>query len=199
MKRLTRTLGLLALAACSSAPPASQAPPQQAWVPTPPVYALIGQRQDLNLTSAQVTALDSIGAALQRQNSPMLTELRELQQASGGFRRRPSPEATERARPLIDSLRENNRTAQEAVRALLSEEQRTRVCRISGPDRDDARRRQARQQQQPRQRGIGPDTTVNVFRGPWTWCGNRGTSAPAPGAAFADTTARPDTTAPPRP
>jgi hypothetical protein len=197
MKRLTRTLAVLALAGCSSAPPAESPGPQQPWVPTPPVYALIGERQELELTSAQVTSLDSIGAALQAQNGPALAELRDIQQSAGGFRRRPSPEATERARPLIDSVRENNRRSQEAVRALLTQEQRTEVCRMFGSDRGDARRREARQQPRQQPRGFGPDTTVNVFRGPWTWCGSQGTAA-QPAAARADTTARPDTAAPPR-
>ncbi|HEX2188908.1 MAG TPA: hypothetical protein VHG51_08430 [Longimicrobiaceae bacterium] len=206
MNRLIAALGLLALAACSSGPPPEPPAPQQPWVPTPPVYALIGERSELKLTSGQVTALDSIGVALHGQNSPKLMELRDMQ-PSGGFRRT-SADDVARARPLVDSIRENNRRAQEAVRAVLTEQQRTEVCRLYAPDRAEQRRRemqQRQQRQQPRRRELA-DTTVVAFRGPWLWC-NPGaarsagadTAAARSTAAPADTAARPATAAaPPR-
>ncbi len=147
MKRLLTALGILALAACSSSapPPAATTTPQQPWVPTPPVYALIGERQELNLTSAQVTTLDSIGVALAASNQPALTQIQEMQ-PSGGFRRTSAADV-ERARPLIDSIRENNRRAQEGVRALLTEQQRADVCKMYAPDRAEQRRRESAQRQ----------------------------------------------------
>lgn len=184
MKRLLAPLGILAMAACSSAPPPAQTSPQQPWVPTPPVYALIGQRQELSLTSAQVTALDSIGVSIQTRNQPVLDEIRELQPT--GFRRRMNAQDMERMRPLVDSVRENNRRGQEAVRTLLSEEQRTAVCRMYAPDRAERRRREAMQRQArqaPRGR-FDSDTVSAGFRGPWSWCGTQSaTTAPPDSAA----------------
>lgn len=188
MKRLTTALGFLLLAACTAAPPPQEGTaPRQPWVPTPPVYALIGQRQDLNLTSEQVTALDSIGVALQRENSPILDRIREIA-PSGGFGRRVSASDRERMQPLVDSIRENNREAQQAVREVLTEPQRTQVCRLFSGERDEARRRAADEaRRNPRMRGgIARDTLMTGRQGVWTWCG--------PQPAAGDTTAAQDTT-----
>ena len=192
MKRLLPAFGILALAACySSAPPPQPAAPQQPWVPTPPVYALIGERQELNLTSVQVTALDSIGVALAASNSPALTQIQALQ-PSGGFRRTSAADV-EKARPLIDSIRENNRRAQEAVRTLLTEQQRTDVCKMYAPDRAEQRRREnAQRQAREMPRGRFESDTVmaaSIFSGPWSFCNRpRGTAADSIARA-----ARPDT------
>lgn len=186
MKRLLPAFGILALAACySSAPPPQPAAPQQPWVPTPPVYALIGERQELSLTSAQVTALDSIGVALAASNSPALTQIQALQ-PSGGFRRTSAADV-EKARPLIDSIRENNRRAQEAVRVLLTEQQRTDVCRMYAPDRAERRRRENAQRQareMPRGRFEADTVVASMFSGPWSFC-NRPRGAAADSAARA--------------
>lgn len=198
MKRLTWALGILALAACySSAPPPAQTGPQQPWVPTPPVYALIGERQELNLTSAQVTALDSIGVALAAQNQPALTRIQQLQ-PSGGFRRTSAADV-ERTRPLVDSIRENNRRAQEAVRALLTEQQRAGACRLYAPDRAEQRRRESamrQARQAPRGRFDADTVIAAMFRGPWTWCGSTPAASPS---TRPDSTARPDSAAATRP
>ncbi|MET0398541.1 MAG: hypothetical protein ABW277_17235 [Longimicrobiaceae bacterium] len=193
MKKLLPALGILALAACySSAPPPQQpAAPQQPWVPTPPVYALIGERQELNLTSVQVTALDSIGVALAASNNPALTQIQALQ-PSGGFRRTSAADV-EKARPLIDSIRENNRRAQEAVRTLLTEQQRADVCKMYAPDRAEQRRREnAQRQAREMPRGRFESDTVmaaSIFSGPWSFCNRqRGTAADSIARA-----ARPDT------
>jgi hypothetical protein len=198
MKRLLPALGILALAACYSSAPPPVAGPQQPWVPTPPVYALIGERQELNLTSAQVTTLDSIGVALAAQNSPALRQIQEMQ-PTGSFRRTSAADV-ERARPLIDSIRENNRRAQEAVRVLLSEQQRTDVCRMYAPDRAEQRRREAAQRdarQLPRGRFEADTVVAALFSGPWSFCRpGQGTSTGAR-ADSAARTARPDSAARP--
>ncbi len=199
MKRLLSALGTLALAACSSSapPPAATAAPQQPWVPTPPVYALIGERQELSLTSAQVTALDSIGVALAASNQPALTQIQAMQ-PSGGFRRTSAADV-ERARPLIDSIRENNRRAQEGVRVLLTEQQRADVCKMYAPDRAEQRRRESAQRQarqEPRGR-FAADTVMmaSMFSGPWNWCGRQGASARTRADSLARA-ARPDSASP---
>jgi hypothetical protein len=194
MKRLLTATGILALAACSSssAPPPAVTTPQQPWVPTPPVYALIGERQDLNLTSAQVTTLDSIGVALAASNQPALTQIQAMQ-PSGGFRRTSAADV-ERARPLIDSIRENNRRAQERVQALLTEQQRAEVCKMYAPDRAEQRRRESAQRearQQPRGRFEADTMIASLFTGPWSWCGRQGAAA-RQAADSAMRAARPD-------
>jgi hypothetical protein len=193
MKRLLTATGILALAACYSSAPPPVTTPQQPWVPTPPVYALIGERQDLNLTSAQVTTLDSIGVALAASNQPALTQIQSMQ-PTGGFRRTSAADV-ERARPLIDSIRENNRRAQQRVQALLTEQQRTDVCKMYAPDRAEQRRRESAQRearQQPRGRFEADTMMATLFSGPWSWCGRQGAIA-RQAADSAMRAARPDT------
>ncbi|HEX2092200.1 MAG TPA: hypothetical protein VHG28_07340 [Longimicrobiaceae bacterium] len=210
MKRLTTLIGLLALAACSSSRPPATNPqqaqqPQQPWISAPPVFALIGEREEYQLTSEQITSLDSIGVALQTQNSPLQNQLMEMQ-PSGGIRRRQSQEDIERIRPLVDQIRENNRRAQEAVRAVLTEQQQRRVCERFGQNRgstDPSRRRAMEEQARRNQRvrpGFGMDTTamrMGMGRARvWTWCGQPTPAANAarPDSARADSV-RADTTA----
>ncbi len=161
-------------------------------MPTPPVYSLIGDRERLKLTSAQVTSLDSIGVALQAQNSPLIDQVRELQESGGGFRRRVSQQQVEQSRPLTDQIRENNRRAQEGVRALLTAEQQREACAVRPDQREaDERRRRSEQAQRSnaRRTGFGMDSmmTTSSRRGVWTWC-----SLPRGQGARADSTARAD-------
>jgi hypothetical protein len=120
-----------------------------------PVHALIGHRERLGLSSQQVTALDSIGHALDRRNAPLLQEL---------------PRAGERTRTPLDTtvlvrLRDHRAEAAEAVREILSEQQRVEVCEIY-------RDRRARPGHTPRQRRAPDDVGgAGAFAGrPWPWC-----------------------------
>jgi hypothetical protein len=155
-------------AACSSAPPPSRAPSnidtsalQQLLMERTdlPVYALIGLRQDLGLTSEQVVALDSIGLQLQQRNTPIA-------------RRLPAPGARPERGQQVDTvalrqLRENRRAAAVEVQQVLSEEQQTRVCEIYRQREVQARGGAARPA--PRQQtGRGG---VTITRPPvWPWC-----------------------------
>jgi hypothetical protein len=96
----------------------------------PSVYALIGARERLRLTSAQVTALDSIAEAVREQNRPLTDSLRRFTRSpNGGPIRMPTNDA--QRRDFITYLRmmsANNRRGIDAIQALLTPEQRTGVC-----------------------------------------------------------------------
>lgn len=164
MKVTPLVLLVLASAACGSAPPPARAPAatdpaalQQQLLERSdlPVYALLGLREELELTSAQVVALDSIGLQLQRRNTPISQRL-------------PAPGARPTRGVQVDTaalrqLRENRRAAATGVQEVLTEAQQTRVCEIYRR-RDAQTRREVRQQ--PTTRG-----GVLLTRPPvWPWC-----------------------------
>jgi hypothetical protein len=105
----------------------------------PSVYALIGARERLKLTSAQVTALDSIAEAARERNRPLTDSLRSLSNSgNGGPIRQPRGEfQTARYVPLLTRIGENNRGAVDAIQALLTPEQRSQVCTLMREQRDD--------------------------------------------------------------
>ena len=131
MNKKITVLGLAFLSACASAPrrdPAEVAAFRQAQMPS--IYALLGERQELGLTSAQVTALDSIAQALTDQNRPLEQRIRAATESrSGGPVRRPrSDVARERFLSTLREIGDNNRRAMEGVGRTLTEEQRGKVC-----------------------------------------------------------------------
>ncbi|HET7460893.1 MAG TPA: hypothetical protein VFJ82_06585 [Longimicrobium sp.] len=105
----------------------------------PSVYALIGARERLKLTSAQVTALDSIAEATRERNRPLTDSLRSLSNSgNGGPIRQPRGEfQTARYLPILTHIGENNRRAVEAIQAQLTPEQRTQVCALVREQRGD--------------------------------------------------------------
>lgn len=138
----------------------------------PPVYSLLGYRDRINLTSEQITRLDSIAIALREENAPLVAELREnarLQSRSGG-----GLQVQAAQRPLLDQIRENSTEAIEAVGELLTEDQEEEICKIyedERVDRTDRQRRSERRSRRRRARGMPADSLVfRGFRG-WPWCG----------------------------
>jgi LTXXQ motif family protein len=99
----------------------------------PSVYALIGARERLKLTSAQVTALDSIAEAVREQNRPLTDSLRRFSRSgNGGPIRLPGNEAQQRDFTVIlRQMGENSRRGLASIQALLTPEQRTGVCQIA--------------------------------------------------------------------
>src|SRR5687768_14887470 len=77
-------------------------------VPAPSVYALIGDRERLELSSAQVVALDSLGEWLSETNSPIEDQLQELGVATTGLGRQRRGSVPEEAEPLLANVRANN-------------------------------------------------------------------------------------------
>jgi len=103
----------------------------------PSVYALIGARERLKLTSAQVTALDSIAEAARERNRPLNDTLRSLTSSgNGGPIRQPRGEfQTARFIPLLQRIGDTNRRAMEAIGAQLTAEQKTQVCTLQREQR----------------------------------------------------------------
>lgn len=145
----------------------------------PNVFALIGARQQLALTSAQVVELDSIGRMWSVRND-------SLQRRIGG----PGARTTDLGvlRPLLERMAENNASANQAVESLLTADQRRIACTLPNAQADDRRARMAdvpgagRPGMRGRMRPArGADTLPRMgMRRGWPWCTG---AAPADSAA----------------
>jgi hypothetical protein len=153
--RISISVLLLLLAACGPPAPNGPAPAGSgaeqagrdslqremfaAWrsAQMPSVYALIGARERLKLSSAQVTALDSIAEAVREQNRPFADSLRRFTRSpNGGPMRIPSNDAQRRDfTAILQKMGANMRTAVAAVQALLDAEQRTAACALALEER----------------------------------------------------------------
>ena len=143
----------------------------------PPIYGLLGFRSELNLTSEQVVALDSIAQRVRVETAPLMDQLRERsiqrpQRQPGVF------QVGDEGRPVLEEIRETHRQAVAEVEALLTAEQRTTACRVFDVDRTrrgerpGARRDENRRQEQAR-RAAGADSLALGWgsRGrSWPWC-----------------------------
>jgi hypothetical protein len=103
-----------------------------------PVATLIGLRQELSLTDAQIAQLEIIDARMEQQNRPFVTRMSELRRRlrSLGDRDTMTPQERElrdrymeEARPLMRSIEQNNRTAMEQVGEVLTEPQKVEIRR----------------------------------------------------------------------
>jgi hypothetical protein len=135
----------------------------------PPVYALLGARAELNLTSAQVATLDSIAEAFQEENRPLAEELQRVSGADGPgvYRIRPEGE------PILESIQANQKRANESVAAALTEEQRATVCRLFSQPPAGGRGGQPGRAPARMQAGSPGDTTRIERSGRpvvWSWC-----------------------------
>jgi hypothetical protein len=162
---------VLVLFGCGAGPDPATAP--RALTPLalepPPIYSLLGFRQEIGLDSEQITRLDSIAEGVRRLNAPLVQELRERTPARA--QQRGIIVVDTAGQPLLEQLRENNRAAAAATGETMTPEQRTTACRLfNESQRDRAGRRAAQQRQPPRQQGMVPaDTLVHTGRG-WPWC-----------------------------
>jgi hypothetical protein len=186
VKRTMLMLGVMALAACGAQPDPEDGPrPAGAGGlegplvldvsggATPSVYGLIGERQRLALTGAQVTTLDSIAVVLAAANDSLRRSVRE---AWDGDRPRPGTERWERTRPALTQIAQNNRAAAVLVQSTLTEEQRRLACEIQAEQR--ARRPAGPVRAAPRgsrriggrQRDEMADSVVLRRADGWPWC-----------------------------
>jgi len=183
MRKLAYAFAPLLLAAgCvvgGTAVPLESVTPQP-WVGPPRVYALIGERDELGLTSQQVNSLDSLGVELTEQNNRIVAQVRRL--TGEDTRRGVSAETAEQVRPLLVQVRDNNQRAQERVRNVLTAEQQRRVCtlfdgtrtrqqEVDRRRREDARERSTRGMGGTRRRGMMGDTVAIAPTRAWSWCG----------------------------
>jgi hypothetical protein len=162
---------LVGLSACSSAA-APAGPPRSLITPTmlqpPPIYALLGHRERLELTSAQINGLDSIAVQLKEENDELIDELAERSDLA---RDQTALIVSEEGQPILEEIRDNNREASEAVGRLLTSTQQTTTCDIFELGDDDRRRGRDR----PRIRGADPEAADSIWRmlqsRTWPWCG----------------------------
>lgn len=191
-------MALAALAACGGQP-APQDGPAPAGGPSdvaltmdavggapPSIFGLIGARERLSLTSAQVNALDSISVAWSAADQSLRRELRETW---GGDRPR-GGDAMQRARPTLERIAQNNQAAAQAVEGVLNEDQRRIACELQAEQRDERGPPAPRvSSDAPRGPGGGAPRArprqgdvMMMSRGPrgWPWCAAR-PPAPPPG------------------
>lgn len=162
---------LSSLVACSSAA-APEGPPPSFVTPTmlqpPPIYALIGHRDRLELSSEQIDDLDSIAVGLKEENDALIDELQEVSTSS---RNEAGLIVDEEGRPVLEQIRDNNREAAEAVGRMLTARQQTTTCDLFSLNDEDTRRRR-----RPRVRGADPEAADSIWRAlearTWPWCAN---------------------------
>lgn len=169
MRRALAVLALVLLAACG--PPAAGPEPAVGRVSLldvqpPPVYALLGYRERLNLSSPQVVSLDSIGRAAQSQNDSLVARLQDLASRRRGGFGRGRDAMPEEAAPVIEQIRANNRQVAEAVREVLTPAQQQTTCELF-----DESRERSRERREPRSRREMPRDSVHPGAGRvWFWC-----------------------------
>jgi hypothetical protein len=177
MKRSPLLL-LLAVSACSSASTPAGPPPSLVtplMLQPPPIYALLGYRERLELTTEQIVGLDSIATGLKEENDDLIEELEEK---SSLTRSQTALIVGDEGKPVLEQIRENNRGAAEAVGRLLTSEQQESTCDLFRLERDE-RSRRGRQQRE--RRGVDQAAADSIWRSlesrTWPWCG----AAPARG------------------
>jgi hypothetical protein len=115
-----------------------------------PVGILLDQREELSLTTNQVTRLETIQAELERQNAPLIAQVGDLRPLGGGPRGRGAGPGTARPnsatvgemrerrdelQPVMEQIRENNQAAYERALTVLTAEQREAAETLVRPGR----------------------------------------------------------------
>jgi hypothetical protein len=136
----------------------------------PPIYSLLGFRQDLNLSSEQIEALDSIAQAVELENDSAIAALREIAAAQSRRNQGLIP-VNEMTIPLLEEVQGNNRAAARAVGGLLDEEQEAEVCELFEPDADDERDGRTRRARASPASLPADSATWRPLTG-WPWCTN---------------------------
>ena len=108
-----------------------------------PVSMLLQRREDLGLTAEQVTRLEAIQTRVERENAPRIQQLRAVlgDRDPRELTTEERAELRERMRaldPVRDEIRQTNRAAMDEARAILTDEQQTRIRQVMrrrpGPD-----------------------------------------------------------------
>jgi hypothetical protein len=176
--------GLAACGGSSSSRPNDRPDPNQPTIVTPfmlqppPVYALLGFRDRLSLSSQQITSLDSIATSVHEENQPLIDELQQNAQQS---RNRVGLLVSPDSRPTLQKIRQNNRDAARAVGELLNPQQQTTACDLFNEERDDRRSRvrdamrergmgETSQRQREMRRRLEGDSTLQMEVRVWPWC-----------------------------
>jgi hypothetical protein len=136
----------------------------------PPVYSLLGFREKLELTSAQITSLDSIATGVHDQNGPLIDQLREQAIPT---RNQVGLVIPDEMGPTLESVRKNNRDAATAVGRVLTPEQQKSVCEILEEQRQERDGRGGRRAQPRRSSRLGTEADsilASARRSVWPWC-----------------------------
>ena len=195
MKKTVFLGALLLAAACGPVTPEPLSPVEEAWrsAQGPSVYALLGYRDTLGLSTEQVMTLDSVAEALQERNRPLADSLREITRSRGGGPVREPRTDLEREAftRLAGRIGANNRAAASTIEGALTPGPRRLVCELQGGRRPGMGRDSARA------RGRGPGgpppggarrsfpgmagDSLGSFRRPggWPWCARPGGPPPA--------------------
>lgn len=164
-RKILSTL-LLLLAGCAPAAGPAETPgvvtPLE--LEPPPIYALLGYRRELSLTSEQIAALDAIAERVRERNAPLVDSLESVGDRGGrGF-----IAIDERTEPILERIRESHREAMEEVGEVLTDEQEGTTCRLFDQARDPESDRR-------RPRSPGGAAADSAARGlgarVWAWCG----------------------------
>lgn len=161
-------LGLVACGPAETTYPAGSVNPLA--LEPPPIYSLFGYRDRLELTSAQVEALDSIAQAVKRSNDPIVDSLAVVADARTGRGRGIIPISDE-TRPLLERVRLQNRQAAEAVREVLNDTQAAQVCELVDQQAQDRVRRLGEEREARSSRIAPQDSALFLPLRGWPWCG----------------------------
>jgi hypothetical protein len=143
----------------------------------PPIYSILGFRDKIQLTSAQITSLDSIATWVHDENVPLIQELRE---GATPTRNQVGMVIPDSLRPKLDAVRTNNRTAASGVGKVLTTTQQQSACQIfeeQAQERDSDRGR-GNGSPRPRTSRLGSEADsilASARRSVWPFC--RGNNA----------------------
>jgi len=141
----------------------------------PPIYSILGFRDKIQLTSEQITSLDSIATRVHDQNVPLIRELREK---ASPTRNQVGMVIPDELRPALDSVRANNRSAATAVGKVLTPPQQQSACQIfeeQAQERDNDRRRGNGPRPRTSRLGSEADSILaSARRSVWPFCRSNG-------------------------
>lgn len=137
----------------------------------PPVYSLLGFRDKLQLTPAQITALDSIATSVHDRNEPLIDSLRANATPT---RSQVGLLIPDEYRATLEAVRKNNREAATATGKVLTPEQQKSACQIFEEQRQDRERSERNgQTRRPSRLGSEADSILaSSRRSVWSWCRN---------------------------
>lgn len=173
-----------ALAACTAGPRAQNGVQPTLITPImlepPPIYALFGFRERLQLTPEQITRLDSIAIAVKERNDLLIDTLQA--RAATARNQAGLVVADSASRMALHQIRESNRQAARSVGEVLNATQQQTACQIFGEQDEE---RESRRREMRRRMGSGTmtrrtreaqaDSLNAMLPGRvWPWCGTAG-------------------------
>lgn len=143
-----------AVIGCSQPAQQSGPLPRGTFGDTDPVAAIIERRPELSLADSQVAILRLLKRDLDRVNRPLREELEKLGLMRPVENARRLPEAPtreqqEKAKPIQEELRANNKKARDAAMEILTATQRTKLDSLEKLVRSRTRQDQRRREQPP--------------------------------------------------